>query len=146
MRYSIKLISVFLLSISFFIYPAGKDQKGKLIIKFSGLSSSSGVVKVAICNSETNYKDHRAPFIGKSLPIINNKAVIELDELQFGEYAVKAFHDEDSNDDLNTNFLGIPVEDYGFSNNARGMFGPPAWQEAKLMLNETSKIIEIVIK
>ncbi len=124
----------------------GATQKAKLIIKFSGMNSSEGNLKVAICNSEQNYKDHRSPFIGKNIPIQNNVAVIEIDDLPNGEYAVKAFHDEDSNDDLNTNFLGIPIEDYGFSNNARGVFGPPSWDDAKFNLNNATRVIEIIIK
>lgn len=121
-------------------------QKTKLVIKFSGMTSSNGNIKVAICNSEQNYKDHRSPFIGKDVPIKNNIAVVEIEDLPSGEYAVKAFHDEDANDDLNTNFLGIPIEDYGFSNNARGIFGPPSWNEAKFNLSTETRVIEIIIK
>lgn len=110
------------------------------------MGSNNGNVVVALCNSDANYKNHKSPFIGKQIPINNNTAVIEFEYLPFGEYAIKAFHDEDANDDLNTNFIGIPVEDYGFSNNARGMFGPPSWQDAKFELNDDDKVVEIEIK
>ena len=125
---------------------AGDKTKGKLIVKFIGLKSNIGEVKVALCNSSKNYEDHKSPFIGKDILIENKKAVIEFDELPFGEYAVKAFHDEDNNDDLNTNLLGIPIEDYGFSNDARGMFGPPDWADAKFRFGVDKQTIEIVIK
>ena len=125
---------------------AGGKTKGKLIVKFIGLKSNIGEVKVALCNSSKNYDDHKSPFIGKDILIENKKAVIEFDELPFGEYAVKAFHDEDNNDDLNTNLLGIPIEDYGFSNDARGMFGPPSWDDAKFSFGVEKQTIEIVIK
>lgn len=121
-------------------------QKGTLIIKFNGLNSDKGNVIIAVCNSAENYKDNLSPFIGKTVKIENNSATIEFDNLPFGEYAVKAFHDEDANNDLNTNFLGIPVENYGFSNNARGMFGPPSWNDAKFKLSDENKMIEIEIK
>lgn len=110
------------------------------------MSSNNGNVVVALCNSDANYKNHRSPFIGKSVTIDNNTAIIEFEDLPFGEYAIKAFHDEDANNDLNTNILGIPIEDYGFSNNARGVFGPPSWENAKFELTENSKMVEIVIK
>ena len=48
-----------------------------------------------------------------------------------GEYAASAFHDQDNNGKLNTGFLGIPTEDYCASNNARGSFGPPSFDQAK---------------
>lgn len=124
----------------------GAKKKGKLVVRFNGMNSNNGNVKIALCNSDLNYKDHRYPFIGKTIAIKNNNSLIEFEDLPFGDYAIKAFHDEDSNDDLNTNILGIPIEDYGFSNNARGMFGPPSWEDAKFNFNSETKIIEIEIK
>lgn len=138
-------ILFFSLSISVFSSD-GPKKRGSLVVKFEGMSSNKGNVVVALCNSDANYKNHKSPFIGKQIPINNNTAIIEFEDLPFGEYAIKAFHDEDANDDLNTNFLGIPVEDYGFSNNARGMFGPPSWESAKFELTDESKKIEIIIK
>lgn len=41
--------------------------------------------------------------------------------------AITAYHDLDENKELNTNLIGIPNEPYGFSNNARGTFGPPSF-------------------
>jgi uncharacterized protein (DUF2141 family) len=124
----------------------GAKKQGKLVVQFTGMTSNKGNVIIALCNSGTNYENHKSPFIGKTIPIDNNNAVIVFEDLPEGEYAIKAFHDEDANDDLNTNLLGIPVEDYGFSNNARGMFGPPSWEDAKFRFNDETKVIEIVIK
>ena len=124
----------------------GPKKQNKLVVQLTGMTSNKGNVKIALCNSSTNYENHKSPFIGKTIPINNNIAVIIFEDLPEGEYAIKAFHDEDANDDLNTNFLGIPVEDYGFSNNARGMFGPPSWEDAKFRFNDDNKVIEIVIK
>lgn len=123
-----------------------ENSKGRLIINFDGLRSNEGTVKVALTNSKENYKDHKNPFIGLTIPISNRKAVAIIEDIPFGEYAVKAFHDEDANDMLNTNFLGIPNEDYGFSNNARGMFGPPSWNAAKFKFNKEELAINITIK
>ena len=147
MKHFFYLILVFVIGIFINLYPSdAPKKKGTLIIKFNGMNSNSGNVKIALCNSDENYKNHKAPFIGKSIPINKNSAVIEFDDLPIGDYAIKAFHDEDANDELNTNILGIPIEDYGFSNNARGMFGPPSWEDAKFGLNDETKIVEIEIK
>lgn len=45
---------------------------------------------------------------------------------------------------MDTNFFGIPKEDYGCSNNARGFMGPPKYDDAKFQLSE-NKTIEIKI-
>jgi uncharacterized protein (DUF2141 family) len=49
-----------------------------------------------------------------------------------GTYAVAVFHDENGNGKLDTNFLGIPSEGVGVSNNHAGSFGPPHWDDAKV--------------
>jgi uncharacterized protein (DUF2141 family) len=124
----------------------GSKQRGKLIVKFEGIKEAKGNVKIALCNSSDNYYDHPNPFIGKVLSANDRYVIAEFDNLPFGEYAVKAFHDADSDNDLTTNFLGIPVEDYGFSNNVRGLFGPPSWEKAKFNFSNEKQEIEIQIK
>ncbi len=132
----IKNLSLILFLFLNIVLFAGENPKTKLTIKIKGLKSNSGTVKVALCNSLDNYNNHKAPFIGLNLPISNNQAEITLSELPAGYYAVKAFHDENNNNDLDTNILGIPIEDYAFSNNASGIFGPPSWNRAKLMIKD----------
>ena len=53
-------------------------------------------------------------------------------ELPDGTYAVGVFHDVDGNEALSKNFLGIPKEPFGFSNNVRGRFGPPGFKDASI--------------
>jgi uncharacterized protein (DUF2141 family) len=55
---------------------------------------------------------------------------IVIHDLHAGKYAIASYHDENGNGKLDTNALGIPEEGYGFSNDARGTFGPPKFSEA----------------
>lgn len=137
-KFSLLIIILFSVFIN-----AGDIQKASLIVKIKGLKSDQGTVKVALCNSSENYKDDLSPFKAAIIEIKNNQAIAVFDNLPAGNYAVKAFHDENNNDDFDTNFLGIPKEDYGFSNNARGLFGPPSWDAAKFQLNKMDQIVEI---
>ncbi len=61
--------------------------------------------------------------------ISNNKCIIVIQDINPGKYAFKYFHDENNDAKLNTNFMGIPREGYGFSNNASGKFGPPPFNK-----------------
>lgn len=139
-KFSVNLLIIILFST--FIY-AGNNQKTRLIVKIKGLKNNQGTVKVALCNSSDNYEDDLSPFKAAIIEIKDNQAIAIFDNLPSGSYAIKAFHDENNNDDFDTNFLGIPEEDYGFSNNARGLFGPPSWDAAKFQLNKMQQIIEI---
>jgi uncharacterized protein (DUF2141 family) len=41
---------------------------------------------------------------------------------------------------LDTNFIGIPKENFACSNNAKGTMGPPKYEDAKFDLNKDSKL------
>ena len=73
--------------------------------------------------------------------------MIVLEEIPEGEYAIAVFHDENTNGKLDTNFLGIPKEQYGFSNHAKGQMKPPKFEDAKFKLtNEQNKFVTINMK
>ena len=61
-----------------------------------------------------------------------------------GEYAVTVFQDLNENGELDTSSIGFPREPYGFSNDARGSFGPPKFRKAKFdVAGNTSISIEL---
>ncbi len=47
-----------------------------------------------------------------------------------GLYALAVYHDEDGNRKFNKNFLGIPIEPFGVSNNPTIGLSPPSFEEA----------------
>ena len=51
-------------------------------------------------------------------------------ELPPGTYAIGIFHDANLNNRLDNYFFGVPREQYGFSNDARGFLGPPSFDDA----------------
>lgn len=55
-------------------------------------------------------------------------------DLPPGRYAIAAYHDADDDGRLTTWAMGLPREAYGFSNNARGRFGPPSFESAAFSL------------
>ncbi len=118
---------------------------GTLSVVIGGLSSDRGVVRIALSPSEENYYDYPNPLIGVSAPIKGGIARWDFQDLPFGDYAIKVFHDENGDGELDTNFLGIPVEDYGFSNNASGLFGPPSWEAARFRFEADSLTTHIAI-
>lgn len=63
-----------------------------------------------------------------------------------GVYGISAFHDENENGKLDTNFIGIPSEDYCTSRNARGVFGPPSFDDAKFQYTGGTRRLEAQMK
>jgi uncharacterized protein (DUF2141 family) len=116
---------------------------GKLIVKVAGFNNNEGDCWFALDNAKEVYEREDTVWVGKILLIENNEVVVVIDSLKYGEYAVRVFHDENRDGKLDTNFLGIPTEDYGYSNDASEWFGPPSWENAKFIFNKPEMTIEI---
>jgi uncharacterized protein (DUF2141 family) len=83
-----------------------------------------------------------SPLLGKTVKVEGKTATIEFNGVKPGTYAISVFHDENSNDKLDTNVMGIPKERFACSNNAKGFMGPPKWDDAKFEVNK-NKTLEI---
>ena len=118
---------------------------GKLTVTIKGFESDIGNCRFALDNSKKVYESEDSVWIGKELPIKNKIVVITIDSLKYGEYAIRVYQDENKNAELDTDFLGIPTENYGFSNNASGWFGQPSWNKAKFLFNKPEMTIQIDI-
>jgi uncharacterized protein (DUF2141 family) len=118
---------------------------GTLTVHISGMASDDGVMRLALYNSVKSFPG-KHPYRGYVLPVRQHKAVVVAENLPFGEYAVAVFHDENNNEELDRNFLGIPTERYGFSNNARGIVGPPSFEQSKIILNTATHAISLEVR
>ena len=97
---------------------------------------NKGSILIALYESEESYMNES--YKSAEVLVKNNKAKFIFHSLKKGMYAFSFFHDLNNNKKLDTNFLGIPKEPYGFSNNKKGRFGPPKFSEASLEINKNS--------
>jgi uncharacterized protein (DUF2141 family) len=118
-----------------------------LQINIKGLKSDQGQLMIAVYFNEENFPDHEKTdrrFVyqlsGKN--ITNLKLKIPGFQ-QNKRYALAIYHDANSNNELDKNFLGLPMEIYTFSNNARGVFGPPTFEEASFELEQRQMIMTL---
>lgn len=130
----IKIITITML----FICSLMSAQNSKLTVAVSGIKNNEGTIRVGLYNSDKAFL--KTAYQSFSSEIKNNKAVITFTNLPAGEYAVSVFHDENKNEKLDKNMMGIPSEDYAASNNAKGFMGPPSYADAKFTVNKDSKI------
>lgn len=105
-----------------------------LSVEISGLRNNKGQVHFELVD------EHERSVLGVSKNISGNKCVIVLENLKPGKYAFKFFHDENSNKELDTNWLSIPKEGFGFSNNPAMTFGPPAFSKTIFELSQSSEM------
>ena len=110
---------------------AQSSSENLIHIDIVGLRNDKGQLLCALYSSADGFPKNgdKALAHAKSL-ISSGHAVCEFRGAPLGTYAVSAFHDENSNGKLDTNFLGIPREGVGASNGAQGHFGPPKFEAA----------------
>lgn len=144
----IKLLVLAILCSKFAIADEVKSEcKGDLTMIVTGLNNDEGQIKFDLDNSADTFKPREGgpPSFMKGRSVIKNKRVeYSFKGIPCGNYAVKFYHDENMNQDLDKNFLKIPTEQYGFSN-CKGCMLPPSFEKAKFLFDKehTSILIEI---
>ena len=123
---------------------AASDSTGKLIVDISGFPSSDGYAMVALHNSEDSYKAGETAAIASTRTmVLDQKVRVVFTGLPYGWYGIALYHDENGDGKMDVNAMGIPREAYGFSNNARGFFGKPNYEDVRFQLNSAQKQISI---
>lgn len=115
-------------------------------VSIYNLRNNKGHVLVSLFRNCDGYPNEPEKAMRKvKLPIINNIATTYFSGLAPGSYSIAILHDENDDLKMNKNFLGLPKEGYGFSNNVMGTFGPPSCSKASF-LHKAGFETEIKIK
>jgi uncharacterized protein (DUF2141 family) len=107
---------------------------GDLTIEVSGITPDRGKVYIAVYDRPDTFPSGRQ-LVGQVLIPQDRHLTVHFSNLPPGRYAAAAFQDFNGNGKLDKNFLGIPKEPYGFSQEARGSIGPPTFAEAAITLD-----------
>lgn len=119
---------------------------GTLTLKITGLRNSNGMVLASLFQSHDGFPHERDKCFRHIKATINkNTAEVILENIPFGFYAIGIIHDENNNNKMDFGLFHIPKEGYGASNNAKGTFGPPDFNDAKFNFSSTNNKITIKI-
>lgn len=100
-------------------------------VEIDGLRNDKGQVVCSLFSSAADFPKHADKAVAHAQSSISSqRAVCEFPGVAPATYAISVFHDENSNGKMDTNFMGIPREGVGASNNAKGHFGPPKFDAA----------------
>lgn len=126
------------------IRPGGS---GTLEVRVEGVESSKGLVYISVYLDENGYPDdYELAYARETLAAVADEPLeLRLDDVPAGWLVVSVLHDADENNKLSFSFLGMPKEDYGFSNDAKGAFGPPSFDKAAIWL-EAGSAGQVTIK
>ena len=112
--------------------PLEKKPEIRLTVTVENIHDPKGVILVGLFDCENGFLEEARE--GKIIRASAEKVTVTFDNIRPGKYAVSVIHDRNENTQLDKNFLGIPKEGFGFSNNAMGNFGPPTFEQAHVNL------------
>ena len=115
-----------------------------LTIHIDDVKAANGNLMVALYSSSGTYMKKPDNATGTPALATGNKVVFK--DLPEGEYAFAVYHDANANGKMDKNMMGIPTEDYAFSNNAMGKMGPPDFDAAKFALPAAGAAVRVTLK
>jgi len=119
----------------------------RIKVEVVGLHSADGDVKCALFNSSEGFPaDSSKAIKTTSATIHDGTAECDFDQVPSGEYGIAVYHDENSNGKLDRNFVGMPKEGVGASNDATGTLGPPPFDHARFTYSGGVKAVTIHIR
>ncbi|HEX5171676.1 MAG TPA: DUF2141 domain-containing protein [Cyclobacteriaceae bacterium] len=108
-----------------------------LQVEVTNVKDTTGFIMVGLFSTEDSFL--KKPVIGQTVRADHGSVMVTFKNVPAGEYAISVIHDENGNGELDSNFLGLPKEGFGFGNDAMGSFGPPSFDKAKVIVNGQTK-------
>ncbi len=115
------------------------DETVTLTVTATGLTPQQGQIFLSLFDGKKNYLKKPLKRLSESVKD-SDSLDLEFEGLEPGYYAVSAFYDEDNDGELDTGMFRIPKEPVGFSNNARGKFGPAKWKHTNFQVDQDTHI------
>ncbi len=133
-----KLQAFILLSLLSF-YSFCQKESYQLVVNVQNIKNLKGTLKFGVYNVDDDFLKKAVSW--GDVIIDKHSAKYVFNDLDRGIYAVSIYQDENDNGELDANFFGVPTEPYAFSNNAKGKFGPPSFEDCKFEVQDSTEII-----
>lgn len=137
-----KIRHSFCLFVGIFISFSFSENSETLTLDIKGISSKKGNIHVGIYRKKDSFPETKGTYKNKIVSAEQQEIVLQLPK---DTYAIAVFWDENKNGKMDKNMFGVPTEKYGFSNNARGTFSAPSFEEASFQL-QTNRKLSITVK
>ena len=125
--------------------PENDATTGTLAVHLTGIPSVQGTVFIELYDRDTYFDYSRVPN-EQVVTVTANEMTVTLEHVPAGRYIVVGSHDANGNNELDTGFLGIPTETYGFSRGARGAFGPPDFEAGAFDFDGTTATVDVLLR
>jgi uncharacterized protein (DUF2141 family) len=145
------ILAIFALYVGCIYADTATTDTANLTVQISNIRSTKGTIRVALFNSEKDYRksggDGRNAFKKINSKIGDDDTIsVVFKDIPNGTYAIKLFQDEDGSGAIETDWLGRPKEDFGFSNNISAKSGEPDFDQVKFTFDQSHKKQKITMQ
>ena len=126
----------------------GQSNCPGIHVKIMNIRNSTGSIACALFESPEGFPTEylRVATNVMVIKIRKDQARCDFEDIPPGTYAMAVVHDENMNGKLDSNWLGIPTEGYGFSNNAWAILGSPTFSAASFQYNGQSVDLTMTLR
>lgn len=128
------------LSVFFILLSNGVFSQPGLTVVIHDIPNNKGNIMLALYNNPDGFMDKDKTYLNRIVPATKGVIRFDITGILQGNYAVAIYHDSNANGKLDKNMFGIPTEYYGFSNDARGKFGPPSFKDCEISITGYKEI------
>ena len=116
-----------------------------LTIRVENVLPAGGVLRLGLYDAALYPDDNSKPIASADLPAIGGETVVTLHGVAPGIYAIEAFQDVNANNKMDTTWMGLPLEPFGFSQDAKPFLSKPSFDDVKFTLaaGENSLVIHL---
>ena len=115
-------------------------QSSDITLNVTNIDKIKGNISIALFDNGDEFPGHANCYFGTNILVNSNELTYVFKDVPNGSYAIALYHDIDKNGELNANWIGIPKEPYGFSNDAMGKMGPPKFEDASFKVSSNMEI------
>lgn len=128
----------------FHLWSFGLTKTGTITVEVKNFRNIKGNIMLSMYQNADGFPSKPEKAFKKFIvPIKSANFEYNITDVPEGTFAVAIIHDENADSKMESNFIGMPKEGIGTSNNTKGNFGPPKFDDAKFSFNGTSKKITI---
>ncbi len=120
---------------------SAKAQKTSITVEVENFRNEKGVCRAYLFDDAKSFPSETNKAVAsKAVKVNGNKAILTFENVPTGTYAIAIIHDENNNNTLDANFIGIPKEGFGASKNVLPSLSKPLFKDnAFKVSNEPSK-------
>lgn len=109
--------------------------KATLVIHVQGVSPKGGILRLGLYN-EAGYAKDGDTVTSADVKAETPQTTITLNNLAPGIYAIQAFQDFNANGKMDSSWIGLPLEPYGFSRDAKPVLSRPGFEKTRFEIQD----------